>query len=151
MAKRSLRIKSSKIRFQSDLIKPTQVKIDEKISFSFKRLNVKTNGKNLKFDYTICEQKYFNTLLERLKHVSNMTRAELRQPYNNKTLRCHQLNFTNDKSLSEKTFGIIGEDVDNDAWQFQLSEHEHGRVHGYFIENIFYIVWLDSKHELYSK
>ncbi|QXE21583.1 hypothetical protein B6N60_00260 [Richelia sinica FACHB-800] len=35
-------------------------------------------------------------------------------------------------------------------YQFQLSSNEYGRVHGFFIENVFYIVWLDPDHLLYS-
>ncbi|HOX41196.1 MAG TPA: hypothetical protein PK263_03305 [bacterium] len=69
------------------------------------------------------------------------------QPYNNKTLRCHQTDFS-DRSVTEDSFGILGEDVDADAWQFGLTVNQHGRVHGYFVENVFYVVWLDPKHEL---
>ena len=32
---------------------------------------------------------------------------------------------------------------------FNITKTRHGRVHGYFVESIFYIVWLDPKHELY--
>jgi len=150
MGKKSPKIKPTKVPRQSDLIKPTPIKSDDKVSFNFRRLTVKIDGKDSKFDYTCCEQKYFNTLLERLKHVSNMSRHDLTCAYNNKTLRCHPIDFANDKRLSEHTFGIT-EEVDKDAWQFQLSQSEHGRVHGYFVENNFYVVWLDPKHQLYSK
>ncbi|MBI5345540.1 MAG: hypothetical protein HZB76_00110 [Chlamydiae bacterium] len=36
------------------------------------------------------------------------------------------------------------------GWQFQLSSNEHGRVHGFFIAETFYVVWLDRNHKLYS-
>jgi hypothetical protein len=32
-----------------------------------------------------------------------------------------------------------------------VSANEYGRVHGFFIGNVFYIVWLDPDHKLYSK
>lgn len=35
-------------------------------------------------------------------------------------------------------------------YQFQIFANEYGRVHGFFSENIFYIVWLDPEHNLYS-
>ncbi len=34
-------------------------------------------------------------------------------------------------------------------YQFSLSSNEHGRVHGFFIDEVFYIVWLDPDHLLY--
>ena len=47
-------------------------------------------------------------------------------------------------------FGIPGEDqLVEKPWQFALSANEHGRVHGFLIQNRFYIVWLDPEHELY--
>jgi hypothetical protein len=34
--------------------------------------------------------------------------------------------------------------------QFSLSSNKHGRVHGFFIDEVFYVVWLDADHLLYS-
>jgi hypothetical protein len=48
-------------------------------------------------------------------------------------------------------FGIPKEDeLLNVSYQFQTSANEYGRVHGFFSENVFYIVWLDPEHNLYS-
>ncbi|MCK5211832.1 hypothetical protein KAJ89_03965 [Candidatus Parcubacteria bacterium] len=71
--------------------------------------------------------------------------------YNSDGLRCHRIKF-NDKNVTEDSFGIPNlEELDDEAWQFHLSTNEHGRVHGYFIGNIFSIVWLDPKHNLYKR
>ena len=148
MGKKSPRIKPTKVGHYSNKIKPTLIVRNDKVAFNFRRLCVKKDGDNLKFDYNRCEQKYFLTLIERLKNISGMTKRELIQPYNNRCLRCHPIDFANNNRLSESTFGILGEDVDADAWQFELTANEHGRIHGYFIENVFYIVWLDPKHQL---
>ena len=65
-------------------------------------------------------------------------------------LRCHTINFKKN-SVKENGFGIPGnEELDEDAWQFSLSSNEHGRVHGYFVGNIYFIVWLDPEHNLYK-
>ena len=37
-----------------------------------------------------------------------------------------------------------------EAWQFQLSANEHGRIHGLLLDDVFYVVWLDPKHSLYA-
>jgi hypothetical protein len=41
------------------------------------------------------------------------------------------------------------QDLDEQAWQFSLSEHESGRVHGFLIDRVFHVVWLDPDHNLY--
>jgi hypothetical protein len=48
-------------------------------------------------------------------------------------------------------FGIPGQtEVDRKGWQFSLSANEHGRVHGFLVENVFFIRWLDPDHNLYA-
>ena len=49
------------------------------------------------------------------------------------------------------SFGIDHQspDLDEDAWQFGLSK-TNGRVHGFFINNFFYVVWIDPEHRLYE-
>jgi hypothetical protein len=37
-----------------------------------------------------------------------------------------------------------------DKYQLTISTNEHGRIHGFFILDVFYVVWLDPDHELYS-
>ena len=143
MAKRS-KVKIPKIElkpFDSSKIKPTVID-DGKVSFNFWRLFEKPK----KFKYSVCESKYFKKVLERLKNISNLSRMELCTTCS-KSLRSHAIDF-NHKSVTENTFGF-GEDIDDEAWQFEVSENEHGRIHGYFVGNVFYIVWLDPKHDLY--
>ncbi len=144
MGKKSKIKPTEAVSYCSDKIKPTMINDTAPVSFNFKRLNNKAE----KFKYTNSDSGYFLKLLERLRDISRMNRKEMM--FNNKNaLRCHPIDFTRDK-VSESTFGIMGEDVDKDAWQFQLSSNEHGRVHGYFVGNTFYVVWLDPLHELYS-
>ena len=143
MAKKS-RIQPSVPRAKGDRIYPTIPSPPGEVSFNFRRLTRK--GK--KFNYYKCDSQYFQKLIERLKWVSSMTRLELVSTPS-KSLRSYSIDFS-DPKLSEKTFGL-SKDLDDTAWQFQISQRKYGRVHGYFLGDVFYIVWLDPEHELYSK
>ncbi|QKQ77934.1 hypothetical protein FBB35_25410 [Nostoc sp. TCL240-02] len=61
--------------------------------------------------------------------------------------RCHPIKW---EDTREKAFGLPNEEQLVDIpYQFSISSNEHGRVHGFFIDEIFYIVWLDPDHLLY--
>ena len=55
------------------------------------------------------------------------------------------------EETTEQCFGIPNEKqlVDTPYQLFEISLNQ-GRVHGFFIENIIYIVWLDPEHKLYQ-
>ena len=135
-------INRTKIDSSSSIINPTKIDPEARVSFNFRRLIEKEK----KFVYCSKEVKYFLSLVERLKDISNFTKKQLVNDHS-KSLRFHPIDFK-DKSVSENTFDILSEDVDDDAWQFSLSSNEYGRVHGYFVDDVFYIVWLDPDHKL---
>lgn len=137
------KIKPTEIRAQSNYIKPTEADPSVHVSFNFKNLAEKRK----KFEYSQQPSKYFLKLLERLTNVSRMSKKEMIID-NRNSLRCHQINFS-DSGVSEMGFGLAP-DLDDDAWQIQISSNMHGRIHGYFVENVFYVVWLDPNHNLYS-
>lgn len=123
-------------------ISPSQV-APKGISFSFKYLKTDHD----KFKWIDREINYLITLLDRLKSVSNLTAIEMIQNGSN-ALRCHSIEWDDTR---EQCFGIPSEDqlVDKPC-QFSLLSNAHGRVHGFFINEIFYVVWLDPKHLLYN-
>ena len=124
-------------------IKPTKLKPPQGISFSFKYFN----GSHDKFSCKYRDGGYWLTFVSRLRDLSGLTALELRQG-SNKTLRCHAIDWVR---TSENEFGIPGEEQLVDTpYQFSLSSNEHGRVHGFFIDEVFYAVWLDPDHQLYS-
>jgi hypothetical protein len=123
-------------------IRPSQVK-PKGISFSFKYL--KTDHE--KFHWTDREITYWITLLDRFRNLSGLTAVELKIN-GSKALRCHPIDWV---ETSEKAFGIPEEEqVVDTPYQFSLSSNEHGRVHGFFIGEVFYAVWLDPEHRLYA-
>lgn len=112
------------------------------ISFSLKYLS----NSNNKFICTAQDAQYFLKLLERLKALCQMKSMDLLASRSS-ALRCHPINWP---ETTESGFGIpkgVGDDV---AVQFEISMNSHGRVHGFFIGEIFYVVWLDPFHRLYS-
>lgn len=124
-------------------IKRTKVEIPKGISFSFRYFK----DDNDKFSIRNRDATYLQALLVRLRDLSTLTVQEI---INNrsKSLRCHKIVWND---TTESGFGIPNEDQLVDSpYQFQISANEHGRVHGFLIESIFYIVWLDPDHNLYE-
>lgn len=129
MPKKIKRIEIEKSRDSN--IKPTKARINQGISFSFKYYQ----NRHDKFSCRDKEIAYCLALLDRLVNRS-------------KTLRCHPIAW---QDTTENGFGLPNEEQLVDTpYQFSLSSNEHGRVHGFFIDNVFYIVWLDPNHLLYS-
>lgn len=138
--------KKTNIRDQksSSEIKRKSVEIEQGISFSFRYLQ----NNNEKFSFNNQDLRYFASLLLRLRDLSTLTLLEI---INNrsKSLRCHPIHWRD--TTEPNGFGLPNEDqIATSAYQFQISSNEHGRVHGFFIESIFYIVWLDPNHSLYQ-
>jgi hypothetical protein len=120
------------------------IEIPEGISFSFRYYQDNQN----KFSIGSRDAKYIASLLKRLRNLSQLNAQEV---INNqsKSLRCHGIVWQN--TTEPNGFGIPNESaLVNMPYQFQISANEYGRVHGFFSENVFYIVWLDPDHNLYS-
>lgn len=119
-------------------------KHSSRIAFSFHFLNLE----HAKFNINSKETNYFKKFIDRLKVISGIEKKSL-SDYSSKTLRFHPIKW---EDTSEQCFGIPDEGTTvEEPMQFSLSANEHGRVHGFFIGNIFYIVWLDPNHKLYTK
>lgn len=116
---------------------------DPLIKFSFKYLHMGHE----KFKYDDQDAQYFLKLIERMQGLSFFKVSEL-QVSRSKSLRFHDNDWSR---TTEDCFGLPNEEelVDK-PWQFEISSIEHGRVHGFFIGNVFYIVWFDPKHLLCS-
>lgn len=52
--------------------------------------------------------------------------------------------------MSEDCFGIPNEEgIVTEPWQFCILQGQHGRAHGFIMNNVFYIRWFDPEHKLY--
>lgn len=126
----------------ADAIRKTDV-ADELLRFSFRYFQN---------DQELCPrsfaENYTQKLAERLKELSSWTvsrfTTRVETPVKN-----HKINWT-DTARVEGFGGALPQELrESDAWQFSVTRNEHGRVHGFFIGNTFYIVWLDCNHRLY--
>ena len=141
--KSKYKIKPSSFLNEKKNIQPTTPS-DEEVSFSFQYIREKDN--KFKYsEYSEKENNYFIKIVERFKEVCKMSKRCL-VTSNSKSLRNHKIDW--DKT-TENGFGLT-EQYDESAFQISISANKHGRVHGFYINNIFYIVWFDPKHELYS-
>ena len=113
------------------------------IKFSFKYLT----DANPKFDYNQYGQEYYLELLKRIKEVSKYRANEFRQK-GGKVFRSHAIKWN---EVSEDGFGLPEEtDLVDMPWQFSLRTNNFGRVHGFWIGDYFFVVWLDKNHKLYN-
>ena len=128
--------------------------LSESVTFSFKYLDLASNEK-----FSISRwpkngdwanekaSSYLDTLLDRLKSVSGMRISEFQQS-RSPALRSHAIKW-GDTSEPDGFTGLNDELKEMEAWQFQLTANEHGRVHGFLLDKCFCVVWLDPFHRLY--
>lgn len=134
-------MKKIKVSPQSSIQK---TKVDDHyIRFSFQHFDSS--------DEEVCpptfQPHYTQTLMERLKALSSWTLKEFMNSHS-KSIRAHLHNW--ERTARPRGFHHLNEQLRAcPAWQFQLSKSEHGRVHGFFIDSTFYIVWLDRDHKIY--
>lgn len=81
---------------------------------------------------------WFVGLLDCLKEVSGMTYPELIQ---SKKFQFHPVKWEGTNARKPREL------EQHEFWQFRISKSE-GRVIGFKIEDVFYVVWLDAHHNL---
>lgn len=65
-----------------------------------------------------------------------------------KALRSHCIEW--DITSEPDGFSHMSEQMQGcQPWQFSLARDELGRVHGLWVGNVFYAVWIDHDHQLY--
>lgn len=144
------KIRPSGLKKKTGAIKVTPPKQTGQISFNFSRLNEGPAGE---FKYSDRGAKYLESLLGRLKIVSTFSsKVELLKQHSGQrdSLKLHPIKWK-DSGCSKESFGLpnaVGPDADDEAFQISLGL-TRGRIHGYFVSDIFHIVWLDPRHNLY--
>lgn len=81
--------------------------------------------------------KWFLELLDCLKNVSNMTAAELKASMHD----LHPIDWSKTNTSAPPNSEQC------EYWQFRINKSK-GRIIGFLIEGVFYIVWLDPHHNL---
>ena len=117
---------------------------DKSLVFSYKYVAFPRD----KFQLNDRDFNYYLALFNRLKEACKLTCAQF---LNNrtKTWRTHPIDW--DDTTEPSGFSHLNSQLrDLPAWQFNISRDEHGRVHGFVIDDVFYLIWFDPKHELYN-
>lgn len=117
---------------------------DEDLRFSFKHFDLS----NPKFHTDRCGHAYLEKFLIRLRDLCRIKVDEFRS---NRTasLKSHRINFEN--TTETAGFSALNEQLRaEEAWQFEITRNEHGRVHGLLVGGTFYVVWIDPDHLLYN-
>ena len=123
-------------------------KLEEfRVKYSFEFLDVVSNGK---FTLDKCQSGYLQHFFERLKSIGLHTEKQLRTDRSlQRGLHSHPLDFS---TTSEPGgFGVMKDRWDGNAWQIGVTVNEHGRLHGFLEDGVFYLVWIDAEHLLYPK
>ncbi|HCU0430122.1 TPA: hypothetical protein OUE92_002297 [Serratia marcescens] len=87
-------------------------------------------------------------MMERLKSLCSMTEHELSANRSN-ALRAHPIDW--DDTSEKNGFSQLNEQLQMfKPYQFSVSSNAHGRIHGFVSASVFYVIWLDPNHRLYS-
>ena len=127
----------------SKVIPPQAPPGPQGVVFSFKHLHIVEPYTPARRDgqYTI-------KLLERFRAICGMRRQELISS-RSESLKCHPIDFA--RTASPDGFTLLPPALQEEVepMQFTISKNEHGRVHGFFIQDVFHVVWLDPEHQLF--
>ncbi|HUA19015.1 MAG TPA: hypothetical protein VMB25_09745 [Bryobacteraceae bacterium] len=123
-------------------IPPPHPTVDQApVVLSFKYLDL---ANNQKFAVQRCDVEFLQALLVELSEICQGKVSDLAEFVNRR--HNHQLDFSN---TSEPDGFVLPEQVEPEVyWQFAVQEHYSWRVHGFFIQSVFYVVWLDPAHRL---
>lgn len=117
--------------------------VKELVNFSFSYLE----ENHPKFPFRHEDVFYYMELLKRLKAVNTLKLQEVLSNRSN-ALRAHPIKWD---QTTEPGFGLPAENtIAHDPYQLSIGANKHGRLHGFFVFNTFFVVWLDKHHALYS-
>lgn len=102
---------------------------------------------------TVCFYNDFNNRLKEYSQYDNFKKhISDNHGYRNKH-HIHPIDW-NDNRIREISFTSLKADlmeqIKGDCWQLGIN-NQGFRIHGFFIENVFYVVWLDPLHNLYNR
>jgi hypothetical protein len=88
-------------------------------------------------------------LFERFRDLCGMTAADLRAN-RSKAVRSHPIQWheTTEPDGFDHLNPQLREQIT--GWQLTHSANEYGRIHGFWIDEVYYVVWIDHDHSLYE-
>lgn len=125
---------------------------NKKIVFSYEYLDL-SNGKYILSaigDYKIYNQ-FISDYFCKIQEYSTKEKKEFSNRRWRDINHIHPIDWK-DSQIHEECFTKLNvdlmEQIKDDCWQLGINSTTF-RMHGFFIENIFYVVWLDPLHQLY--
>ena len=110
------------------------------INFSFECITL--SGDTFAFE-SISDQ-LLRECVKRMQYYGTIEPRHLRREQH-----CHPMDWS-DARLARRGFTHLDEEKQSyPAWQLNIAGP--ARMHGFFYENTFYIVWFDCNHELYPR
>lgn len=87
-------------------------------------------------------------MIDKLKQYSTLGVVELIQ-CRNKAVKCTPIKW---ERTTELRFGIPQEEqIVSQPYELNCTSNEHGRIHGFFKDETFNIVWFDPEHNLIER
>ncbi len=115
------------------------------VRFSFKYLDLE--HEKFSIPDTAEKHQYLGALFDRLKQISTMECQAFRQT--GKALRSHQIKW--EDTSEPNGYSHLSQQLQGcQPWQFSLARDELGRIHGFWIGEVLYPVWIDHEHGLYA-
>jgi len=141
------RIKSRAPKSRDTTIPPPKiVNEDGVIYFSFKHLQL--DHASDQFCVKNTDGQYIFKILERFKALSGFRSREI-VASRSSSLRAHPIQWSDTKI--KEGFSHLNEQLRSvEPYQISCSSNQHGRIHGFFIHDVFYVIWFDPNHFLYS-
>lgn len=121
-------------------LKEENAEDEKKIKLSFRFFD----RNNSLFNLGEVENEWFIDLLDSMKLLTKITRKQLFGEYKEK-FKPHPYNEI--KKLNWKDEMLTNPQYE--AWQLRINKSK-GRFHGFFVENIYYIKFLDRWHNMYD-
>jgi hypothetical protein len=143
MANKRNRIVANAPRTSGGIPKPKVPELPTCIVFSLKYAQLGGG----KFSVARGNENYQMALLERLRAVSAWSTNEFFNCHH-KALRAHSIDFSD--TTEPAGFPLNEQLKQVPPYQFQVSANAHGRVHGFLLGNVFYVIWFDPDHQLYD-
>lgn len=115
---------------------------DGRFAFSFACFDRKHNLFNLggKNEDGTVGGRWFLDFLDCLNNIPNITFQQLKE---SRTYDAHPVNW----KTANASCPSDGKQLEDEYWQFRINK-SRGRVVGFLIDSVFYIVWLDPHHNL---
>lgn len=145
MAKKDKKIRPGGLSSSAGIVaSPPKIR---KISFSFKYFDhVREKEFALDGPDGLTAQRAID-ILDRLRDLADFTALDLISN-GSKSFRCHRVSWEN--TPFKRGFHWIDPEICTNCYQISISTSK-GRLQGFFIDDVFYIVWLDLHHKVYPR